>query len=327
MKKRIIYLIIFTILACISIKASTFGWKFWGQDRECAEQSATVVNDLKNHVINLSHELGHRDIFKGNKHNLEATADYISRHFKKHGYEVSYQEYAVAGVMAKNIIAEKTGSKEPKEIIICGAHYDSNANPGADDNASGIAGLLELAKRMGKKETARTLRFVAFTNEEPPFFKTKDMGSMIYAATLVKKKENIKVAIIFDMLGYYSEEPFSQKYPPLIGPFFPNKANFIAQISNSKSSDIANQIDEAFRQKSHLPLQTIVLPSFVPGVDYSDHYSFWINNYRAVMFTDTAFYRNKNYHKASDTYETLNYPYMAELMDGLENALIKLSGI
>jgi Zn-dependent M28 family amino/carboxypeptidase len=327
MKKRIIYLIIFTILAYISVKASTFGWKFWSQERTHTEQSATVINDLRNHVIKLSKEIGHRDIFNNKRKNLDSTADYISHYFKKHGYKVEYQEYPVGGTIAKNIIAEKTGLTNPKEIIIVGAHYDSNANPGADDNASGIAGLLELAKRMAKKETAGTLRFVAFANEEPPFFKTKDMGSMVYAAALAKRKENIKVAIIFDMLGYYSEDPLSQKYPPLIGTFFPKKANFIAQISNSKSREIANQIDKSFSQTSPLPIETIVLPSFVPGVDYSDHYSFWINNYRAVMFTDTAFYRNKNYHKASDTHETLNYHYMAELMDGLEAALIKLSGI
>jgi Zn-dependent M28 family amino/carboxypeptidase len=277
-------------------------------------------------VTRLAGEIGQRDLFRNNAAGLKATESYIISRFKSYGYTVEIQEYPVAGVTARNITAVKTGATLPGESVIVGAHYDTFNNPGADDNASGVAGMLTLARLMAKTSSARTLKFVAFPNEEPPFFRTEDMGSAVWARAAAARKELIKAAVILEMIGYYSEAPRSQKYPPLVGPFQPNKGNFIAQISNFSSRGLARAIDGEFRRNSSLPLVTIVLPSIVPGVDYSDHRNFWKCGYAAVMFTDTSFYRNHNYHTATDTPATLNYDYMALLVEGLKPALLAQAG-
>ncbi len=325
-RNRTIHLIIFTALAYAVIKSSTIGWYFWSGSYPGGADNLGSATALKAHVVKLAVEIGPRDIFQNNNHNLKKSLEYISGEFRNYGYKVEYQEYTVDGMIAKNIIAVKPGVSAPLETIIIGAHYDSYNNPGADDNASGVAGVLELAKRLAKKPLARTVKFIAFTNEEPPFFHTPDMGSMVYAKAAAERNEDIKGVVILEMIGYYSEQPFSQEYPPLIGFIHPNKGNFIAQISNLSSRKLARNIDSVFKNNSGLPIETIILPSIVPGVDWSDHRSFWQHGYPAVMFTDTAFYRNPNYHRPTDLPETLNYDYMAELINGLEPALIELAG-
>jgi len=184
-----------------------------------------------------------------------------------------------------------------------------------------------LADYAAAKSYGRTLKFIAFTNEEPPFFKKEGMGSAVYAKAARAAGDDIKAAIVLEMTGYFSEERFSQRYPPLIGPFMPQKGNFIAQISNFPSRKTAGRIDSAFRAASDLPLRTVSLPSFVPGVDFSDHRSFWQAGYPAVMFTDTSFYRTPHYHKGSDLPDTLNYEYMAAFMDGVKAAVDELAGV
>ena len=267
--------------------------------------------------------MGQRDLFRNNAARYTAAQDYIAAQLKSCGYKVEFQQYPVAGTTVRNITGIKTGTLLPDESIIVGAHYDTFDNPGADDNASGVAGLLTLARLMSRSPAARTLKFIAFANEEPPFFRTDKMGSMVWATAAAARKENIKAVIILEMIGYYSERPGSQKYPPLIGPLQPNRGNFIAQISNFSSRKLAWAVDKEFKKGSTLPLVTIVLPSIVPGVDYSDHRSFWKTGYPAVMFTDTSFYRNPNYHKLTDTPGTLNYDYMAGVIEGLKPALLR----
>jgi len=186
--------------------------------------------------------------------------------------------------------------------------------------------LLELADYAASRKYGGTVKFVAFTNEEPPFFGHEWMGSAVYAKAAKKNGDDIKAALILEMIGYFTEESLSQKYPPFIGPFMPGKGNFMAQIVNFRSRRLANRIDGVFRKASRLPLCTVALPSFVPGVDFSDHRSFWAEGYPAVMFTDTSFYRTPNYHKPSDLPDTLNYKYMASFLDGMKAALDALAG-
>jgi len=324
--KKILYYMVFTAAAYAVIKASTFGWRFWSPSYPGGASQSLTETNLKKHVAKLAGEIKFRDVLRNNTGRLKATVDYISAELKSYGYKVEYQEYPTSGVTVKNIIAVKRGAGAPGEIIIVGAHYDSCDNPGADDNASGVAGMLELARRLAAKPSARTIRFLAFANEEPPFFTKNDMGSFVYATEAAKKKDDIKAAIVLEMIGYYSEQRNSQKYPPLIGPFHRNKGNYIALVSNFKSRELAGQLDDSFRGASALPVETAILPAFVPGVDFSDHRSFWKYGYPAVMFTDTAFYRNKNYHEQTDLPETLNYAYMAAFVDGLEKALLDLAG-
>jgi len=321
-KKRALYLAAFSIVTYVALRTTTIGWNSWnGSYRGGAPEE--ITQDLKTHVTKLAGEIGPRDLFCNNAASLKATEDYITSRLKSYGYKVEFQDYPLAGKTARNITGIKTGTLAPGETVLVGAHFDTFGNPGADDNASGVAGMLTLAQLLAKTPSARTLKFVAFANEEPPFFRTDNMGSAVWARAAVARGEKIKAAIVLEMIGYYSEQASSQKYPPLIGPFQPNKGNFIAQISNFSSRKLAGAIDREFKKNSSLPLVTIVLPSIVPGVDYSDHRNFWKNGYPAVMFTDTSFYRNANYHKGTDTPDTLNYEYMAGLITGLRPALLE----
>ena len=323
--KRAVNLAVFTAVAFVAIKATTLGWNFLAPSYP-GGATLTKPESLRKTVTVLAVEIGPRDLYNNNKARLRRSEDYIAARFKAAGCQVEFQEYTASAVKVKNISCVQPGSSLPGEIIVIGAHYDTFNNPGADDNASGVAGLLELAEYAAGKTYARTLKFVAFVNEEPPFFKQEGMGSAVYAKAAKAAGDDIRAAIVLEMIGYFTEEKFSQRYPPLIGPFLPPKGNFIAQIANFPSRKLAGRIDEGFRKASSLPLRTISLPSFVPGVDYSDHRSFWAQGYPAVMFTDTSFYRTPHYHKPSDLPDTLNYGYMAALLDGIKAAMDDLAG-
>ena len=278
---------------------------------------------LKSHVYKLAHQIGERSVYKYEK--LEEAAGYITEQFGSFGYNVEFQKYTLLGKTVKNIIATKVGSKIPEEVIIVAAHYDSCFNPGADDNASAVAGLIELAKTTSDKKTNSTIKFIAFVNEEPPFFKTERMGSRVYAKEAKAKGENIKAVLILEMIGYYSNKPNSQRYPPLFGLFYPNKGNFIAIVGNFQSRWLVKKVMTDFKKQTKFPIESVATFGFVPGVDFSDHWSFWQEGYPAVMITDTGFYRNPHYHSSCDTYEKLDYESMAEVVKGLSAVIIELA--
>ncbi|MFC1576277.1 M20/M25/M40 family metallo-hydrolase [Candidatus Omnitrophota bacterium] len=278
---------------------------------------------LKNHVYKLSHEIGDRSIFKYDK--LNEAADYVTEEFRSYGYEVSFQPYSARGKVFKNIIVTKKGLENPDEILVLGAHYDSRNNPGADDNASAVAGLLEVARNFRDRKTTRTIKFIAFTNEEPPFFKKNNMGSRVYTRAAKEKGENIKGAIILEMIGYYSNKPKSQFCPPILNRFYPNKGNFIGVTGHFKYVELVKDIVSSFKKATNFPIEWIVAPSILIGIDFSDNWSFWKEGYPAVMVTDTAFYRNPHYHKQTDTYETLNYEAIAEVVTGITSSLTDLA--
>lgn len=310
-------LIIFVVIVFILIQGSTFGWRFWARSfKDTADLDSKLIERLKSHVYELSHKIGERSLFSYEK--LERAAEYIASEFKAIGYEVEFQEYTVYDKKSKNIIVTREGKEKPGEIMIVAAHYDTCFNPGADDNASGVAALLELARYMYDKSPERTVKFISFVNEEPPFFKTDDMGSRVYTRAAKKNNENIRAAIILESIGYYSDRPFSQRYPPIYGLFYPNKGNFIGVISNFGSLKLGNEVVSNFKKKSRFPIEFAVAPAFISGVDFSDHWSFWKEGYRAVMITDTVPYRNPHYHSYYDTYETLNYEYIAAVVEGLK---------
>ena len=316
-KKHILHLLLFTAAAYAALKLSTLGWNFLAPAWP-GGVTITRPERLRETVTVLAGEIGPRDLFNNNKARLRRTEEYITARLRSAGYKVEFQEYYSAGVKVRNIAASRTGLTAPGEIILVGAHYDTCNNPGADDNASGVAGLLELAEYAAKRSFARTVKFVAFVNEEPPFFRHDGMGSAVYASAAAKRGDDIKAALVLEMIGYFTEKSVSQRYPPFIGPFYPGRGNFIAQVSNLNSRSLAARVGKAFKTASTLPLRTAVLPSFVPGADYSDHRSFWRAGYPAVMFTDTSFYRTPHYHKASDLPATLNYGYMAAFIDGMK---------
>lgn len=302
------------------IQATTFGWR-WGRPytaRLSQEEKSTAEN-LKKTVQHLSGTIGSRNYADYAK--LEEAADFVIRAFQDLGYHVTVMPYTVDGRIFKNIIAEEPLQQNAGETVIIGAHYDSCFNPGADDNASGTAGLIEFARLLKGKPLRAKVRFVAFTNEEPPFFMTERMGSRVYARDVQVKGEKVKAAIILEMLGFYCEKPFSQRYLPLLGLFYPNRANFIALVGNFRTHAVTERLYKAFRAHSDFPVEKITSPDFIPGVNFSDHWSFWREGVPALMVTDTAFLRNPHYHQSSDLPQTLDYEKMTKVLYGLKEAI------
>ncbi len=324
-KRRFLQLFLMGAAGAAALGLSIRGWDLFSATYP-GGPTLTDAAGLKAAVTELAVNIGPRDLYNNNKARLRLAKEYITARFKAAGCEVEYQEYPASGVKVNNIACVKPGASLPGETVVVGAHYDTFNNPGADDNASGVAGLLALADRAKGRRYARTVKFVAFVNEEPPFFRHAGMGSKVWADAAAARGENIKAAVVLEMIGYFSEKRFSQSYPPLVGLFLPDRGDFIAQVSNLASRDLAGRADRVFRGAADLPLRTVSLPSFVRGSDNSDHRSFWAHGWPAVMFTDTSFYRTPNYHKASDLPDTLNFGYMAAAVDGVGAVLDDLAG-
>jgi hypothetical protein len=269
-------------------------------------EEAQIKTNLTRHVTSIAGEIGERNVIAYEP--LQKTAQYIEDSFKGQGYKVSAQEYVVQMRKVRNLIAEIPGGSKADEIIIVGAHYDTVYDcPGADDNTSGVAGLLELARLLKDSHPARTIRFVAFVNEEPPWFRTDDMGSLVYADAAHKRKDKIVAAVVLETIGMYSDVEGSQQYPAGLKSFYPSKGNFIAFVGDLGSRSLVSDAVRSFRSAVQFPSEGSAAPGAIPGVGWSDHWSFWQEGYHAIMVTDTAPFRNKNYHEPTDKPETLDY--------------------
>jgi Zn-dependent M28 family amino/carboxypeptidase len=278
---------------------------------------------LRRHVVTLATEIGERNVIRPEA--LSAAADYIRAEWTAMGYRVTSQSYRTHGVLSENLEVCIPGTSRPDQILLIGAHYDSvQGSPGANDNASGIAALLELGRAYVGRGFGRSLRLVAFVNEEPPFFYWGEMGSMVYAKAARARRDDIRLMVSLEMLGCYSDARGSQSYPPLLRFFYPESGNFIAFVSNLRSREPLRELVSAFRAHSDFPAESLATFEFVPGVAWSDQLSFWREGYRALMVTDTAFYRYPYYHTPLDTPEKLNYPAMARVVDGLQQAFAEL---
>lgn len=250
---------------------------------------------------------------------LEQTKLFIKKELESYGYKVNVLEYGQQKFGNVEVVINAKNPTADKGTIVIGAHYDSEGEaPGANDNGSGVIILLDLAKRLKNVNTNHKLRLVFFVNEEPPFFRQTDMGSTIYADKLVATGEKVEAMYAFDALGYYFEKPGTQHYPFLFAPFFPNKANFVAFVGGINSRKLIQDSIGAFRNKSHFPSEGVSAPSYIQGIDFSDHLSFSKHNIPALMITDTAFFRSKTYHTVNDTIERLNVNKMVQLTDELE---------
>ncbi len=275
---------------------------------------------LRRHVSALAGEIGERNV--GHPEALRAAEAYIAGELTTIGFNVARQTYVAEGVDCSNIEATVAGNARASEIVLVGAHYDTvPGSPGADDNASAVASLIEIARALRRARPARTVKLVAFVNEEPPFFFTRRMGSWIYASAARRRGDDIRLMLSLEMLGCYSDAPASQSYPPLLRWFYPDRGNFVAFVSNLRSRRALDAAVRAFRSRSDFPAQRLASPGFVPGVAWSDQLSFWRAGYAGVMVTDTAFYRYAHYHAASDTPEKIAYPQMARVADGLAQAI------
>lgn len=261
-----------------------------------------------------------------NPRSLERAADYITGTWRKLGLKPQFQSYQVQGQTVKNVRCV-FGPKTGKRLVI-GAHYDvCGDQPGADDNASGVAGLLELSRLLVRLKPGlrRPIELVAYTLEEPPFFRTPEMGSAVHAKSLHDARVDLFGMICLEMIGYFTDKPRSQRYPvPGMGLLYPRVGNFIAVVGNFKSASLLKKVRGAVAAAGKIDVQTLAAPSLVTGVDFSDHLNYWKYGYPAVMLTDTSFYRNHNYHQKSDRIDTLDFAKMAEVVKGAYWALVTL---
>jgi Zn-dependent M28 family amino/carboxypeptidase len=219
------------------------------------------------------------------------------------------------------------GRGRAQELVVIGAHYDSVSGcPGANDNATGVAALLELAHRFASRAQHRTVRFVAFVNEEPPFFKTAQMGSVIYANAAKARGDRVAGMLSLETIGYYSDQRGSQQYPAPIARLYPDVGNFIGFVSNIGSARLLLKARKAFRRRTSFPLQSAAAPEAIAGVAWSDHWAFWQAGYSAMMVTDTAPFRYPWYHTSEDTPEKIDYDKLAQVVEGLEAVIESLAG-
>ena len=279
-------------------------------------------DELRADVEMLAGHIGGRNMLRYSQ--LNAAADFIENSFARAGLQSRRDTYELDGRPCHNIEVEIKGSRP--EIILVGAHYDSVFGaPGANDNGSGVAGMLALARRFAGKPTPKTLRFVAFVNEEPPFFQTSRMGSFVYAGRCKERGDKISAMISLETIGYFSDAPGSQTYPaPGLGIFYPTVGNFIGFVGNVGSRSLLRRALSAFRAQEKLPSEGASLPAFIPGVSWSDQWSFWKNGYPAIMITDTAPFRYPHYHRSTDTPDKLDYDRFALVVSGMDKVISDL---
>ena len=283
-----------------------------------------LLDRIRTHVERLAGDIGERNVFVPEA--LQRAAQYIEEEWTRFGYAVDRLDYDVSGLRCANLAVSRNGGGRTSEILLLGAHYDSVVgSPGANDNASGVAALLEVSRLFQAIDSALTVRFVAFVNEEPPFFMTGRQGSMVYAKAARRRGDDIRLMASLETIGCYSDKPGSQKYPPLFELFYPDRGDFLGIVADFRSRKAMRLLANAFRAHSDFPLQTVSTFRAIPGVSWSDHQSFWRQGYRAVMVTDTAPYRYRHYHAPTDTPDKLSYPELAQVTLGLFDAFAALA--
>ena len=271
------------------------GRSYCGSLPPLTTEEAALRDRLARHVDVLAGTIGERNVYRPGS--LERAAHYITEQFSANGYAPASQEYGVAGSIARNIDAQHGAPADG--ILIVGAHYDSVAGcPGANDNASGVAAILELSRLLRDVAGRLAMRFVAFANEEPPFFMTESMGSRVYARRCRERGERIAGMFSLETIAYYSNERGSQLYPgpALFQRLYPDTGNFIGFVSNVASRKLMRKAGGEFRRRSAFPSEGVAAPADIPGIGWSDHWAFWQEGYPAVMLTDTAPYRYPHYH-------------------------------
>lgn len=324
-RRRIIKFMLVVVLIFIVLLIGLWFWVTQPLLARATPSSERTVDParLEAHVRKLSIELTPRD--ESHVENLDRVAEYIKNEFSQTTGLVSEQSYRVQGKSYRNVIAQF--GPESAERIIVGAHYDTAGPlPGADDNASGVAGLIELARLLGRQQPPMRVELVAFTLEEPPYFRTTGMGSSVHAESLHKQNVRVRAMFNLEMIGYFSDAPNSQLFPVgILSAFYPSTGNYIGVVGRLGDWSLVRRTKAAMRRASPLPVYSINAPSFVAGVDFSDQLNYWNAGYTAVMITDTAFYRNRNYHAAHDTAEKLDYKRMAMVVEGVYAAVAELA--
>lgn len=284
-----------------------------------SKSDTTLIKRHFNKIIDTQHP---RNYLHPNT--LDTVATYLETEFNKYADTVYFQPYMVNGKKYKNVIA--VFQQEFEETIIIGAHYDVCENQtGADDNASGTVGLLEIARQLKDQKLKKRVELVAFTLEEPPFFRSEYMGSFIHAKSMKENNRNVIGMICLEMIGYFDDSKNSQEYPiEALKLKFGNRGDFITLVNRINQGEFSSEFTKNYVELSKIKTKKFSGPKSLQGIDFSDHLNYWKFGYSALMITDTAFFRNKNYHQKTDTLDTLDLPRMALVIDGVIETLLHL---
>jgi hypothetical protein len=293
--------------------------KSWSGPLDPLTEEERVLEGMLKADVQALVDIGDRST--GNPAGLQRASDWLVAELTRAGYpSVDVQRFDDC---CDNLAVEVKGSPE---IIVIAGHYDSvHETVGADDNGSGAASTLALARAFAGKKTKRTVRFVEVANEEPPHFQRKTMGSLHYARRCKERGDNVVAMLSLETMGFYTDAPGSQKYPFPFSLIYPSTGNFIAFVTSTSHAGFARELIGSFRRHTHFPSEGAAPPAFIPGIDWSDHWSFWQYGYPAVMVTDTAPFRNPNYHLTSDTPEKLDYARLARVVAGLKRVIEELA--
>jgi Zn-dependent M28 family amino/carboxypeptidase len=318
--KIIVALVLLILVAVLTVNPSSTS--------AAASAAPELADRLRTHVS----AIASREHNTGTPRELERAAVYIETALTNAGYRPTRQEYMAGGQRVRNIeaaVGNVAQGKRPDRIFIVGAHYDSAPGaPGANDNGSGTAAVLELARLLKTVQpgAGTEVRFVFFVNEEPPWFMGEEMGSMVHAAEMKRQGQNVQAALVLETMGYYTDKPNSQQLPAGLEGRYPSTGNFIAFVGTLESSSLVREALAAFRAASDFPAEGLAAPAHTTGVTLSDHSSYNRHGYPALMITDTAFMRYPYYHTAQDTPDKLDYESMARVVNGLAKTIVALAG-
>ena len=299
------------------------GRSFHGPLPELTDDETELRGRLESHVQALAGDIGERNVITPDA--LAQAEEYIRRAFNGSTYQVAEQTYDIRlepPLTVRNIEVEISGTASPGDIVIIGAHYDTVPScAGANDNTTGMAAVLELARLLPARTMDRTVRLVAFVNEEPPFFQTDLMGSRVYARRCRERDENVVAMLSLETIGFYADEPGSQKYPFPFSFFYPDTGNFVGFVGNLGSRSLTRRAIRAFRESTEFPSEGLAAPAWIPGIGWSDHWSFWREGYPGVMITDTAPFRYPHYHTPQDTPDRIDYDRLARVVMGVSRVV------
>lgn len=284
-----------------------------------SESETQLARALEGHVRRLAVDIGARNVTRHPQALAEA-ADYVESEWRSQGFAVTRQAIGGNPAEGENLFVDVPGKNPALAEFVIGAHYDTAGDsPGADDNGTGVAALLELSRRLSAEPIDRAVRFVAFTNEEPPEYRTEKMGSVAYVKEFARRP--VALMLSLETIGYYTKDPDSQLYPWPMGVFYPDVGDFIGFVGNVASRPAARQVLEAFRRASNFPAGAVTLPDLVEGMGWSDHWAFWESDVPALMVTDTAFFRYGYYHTRDDTVDKIRFADLARVVNALELVL------
>lgn len=307
------YLLFFV---AVSSHAQSYAQNHWSTSQQADRNNLSVY---LSQIIRPMQYRNHQNIAE-----LNSVSAWLKNQMQKFGIPCEYQSYSVKGQNYRNVVCKlNVGASN---VAIVGAHYDVHADTdGADDNASGVAGVLETARILAaeKGNLSQNVEFVFYTLEEPPYFRTEQMGSAVHAKSVLSQKHKISGVFILEMIGYFNPKHI-QEYPAGLKWFYPAHGNFIGAVSDLNSRQLGDAYCQAMQSMQRLACQKLIAPSFVTGVDFSDHLNYWNHDIPAIMITDTAFFRNKNYHTKQDTVETLNLNKMKDVIDGIVMTILNL---